>query len=262
MADIIRIEDIASYDGQEVTLQGWLQLKTGKGKLQFLRVRDGTGIYPGRRLPRQRLGGGLRGGQAPLAGVLADRHRRGQSRPARRAFPAASSWTCATCRSSRKRRGLSHRAEGTRRRVPDGQPPSVAALQPPVGHPARPRDDRQGDARLAGRQRLHPGGHADPHPGRGRGHDHAVRDRLPRRRRPSWRKPASSTTRRTSSRSAKSTASAPPSAPRRARPAATSRSSGWWSRRSPSASWRSCWRSKSSMSATSCRRRCASAPPS
>ena len=44
MTDIIRIEHIASYDGQEVTLQGWLQLKTGKGKLQFLRVRDGTGI--------------------------------------------------------------------------------------------------------------------------------------------------------------------------------------------------------------------------
>jgi asparaginyl-tRNA synthetase len=41
---IIRIEDIARYDGQEVTLRGWLQLKTGKGKLQFLRVRDGTGI--------------------------------------------------------------------------------------------------------------------------------------------------------------------------------------------------------------------------
>ena len=41
---IIRIEQIARYDGQEVTLRGWLQLKTGKGKLQFLRVRDGTGI--------------------------------------------------------------------------------------------------------------------------------------------------------------------------------------------------------------------------
>lgn len=41
---IIRIEHIARYDGQDVTLRGWLQLKTGKGKLQFLRVRDGTGI--------------------------------------------------------------------------------------------------------------------------------------------------------------------------------------------------------------------------
>ncbi|MEJ5198550.1 MAG: asparagine--tRNA ligase [Anaerolineae bacterium] len=41
---IIRIEEIARYDGQEVTLRGWLQLKTGKGKLQFLRIRDGSGI--------------------------------------------------------------------------------------------------------------------------------------------------------------------------------------------------------------------------
>ena len=44
MTDVIRIENIARYDGQPVTLQGWLQLKTGKGKLQFLRVRDGTGV--------------------------------------------------------------------------------------------------------------------------------------------------------------------------------------------------------------------------
>lgn len=44
MPDIIRIEHIARHIGQTVTLQGWLQLKTGKGKLQFLRVRDGTGV--------------------------------------------------------------------------------------------------------------------------------------------------------------------------------------------------------------------------
>lgn len=44
MAKRISIQDIAAYDGQEVTLKGWLYLKTGKGKLQFLRVRDGSGI--------------------------------------------------------------------------------------------------------------------------------------------------------------------------------------------------------------------------
>ncbi len=44
MPDIIRIEHIARHVGQTITLQGWLQLKTGKGKLQFLRVRDGTGV--------------------------------------------------------------------------------------------------------------------------------------------------------------------------------------------------------------------------
>ncbi len=44
MAEIIRIEDVAAHVGEQVTLEGWLQLKTGKGKLQFLRVRDGTGF--------------------------------------------------------------------------------------------------------------------------------------------------------------------------------------------------------------------------
>jgi len=44
MATIIRIEEIAQYVGQEVTIRGWLYAKTGKGRLQFLRVRDGSGI--------------------------------------------------------------------------------------------------------------------------------------------------------------------------------------------------------------------------
>ncbi len=44
MTPIVRIEHVAHHVGQTVTLQGWLQLKTGKGKLQFLRVRDGTGV--------------------------------------------------------------------------------------------------------------------------------------------------------------------------------------------------------------------------
>jgi asparaginyl-tRNA synthetase len=44
MAEIVRIGNIANHVGQQVTLEGWLQLKTGKGKLQFLRVRDGTGF--------------------------------------------------------------------------------------------------------------------------------------------------------------------------------------------------------------------------
>lgn len=42
--NVVAIQDIADYVGQEVTVQGWLYAKTGKGKLQFLQVRDGTGI--------------------------------------------------------------------------------------------------------------------------------------------------------------------------------------------------------------------------
>lgn len=43
MAEVIRIADIANYVGQEVTIKGWVYAKTGKGRLQFVRVRDGSG---------------------------------------------------------------------------------------------------------------------------------------------------------------------------------------------------------------------------
>lgn len=43
MAEVIRIENIANYVGQEVTVKGWVYAKTGKGRLQFVRVRDGSG---------------------------------------------------------------------------------------------------------------------------------------------------------------------------------------------------------------------------
>jgi asparaginyl-tRNA synthetase len=38
------IERIADYEGQRVTVRGWLYASTHKGKLLFLRLRDGTGI--------------------------------------------------------------------------------------------------------------------------------------------------------------------------------------------------------------------------
>jgi hypothetical protein len=44
MATPILIQDIARYDGQDVTVRGWLYDKTHKGKLAFLKVRDGSGI--------------------------------------------------------------------------------------------------------------------------------------------------------------------------------------------------------------------------
>jgi asparaginyl-tRNA synthetase len=44
MAEHVYIEGIAEHIGKEVTIKGWLYAKTGKGKLQFLQVRDGTGI--------------------------------------------------------------------------------------------------------------------------------------------------------------------------------------------------------------------------
>jgi len=44
MAPIVSISAIAPYEGQEVTLRGWLHHKREKGRLVFLMVRDGSGI--------------------------------------------------------------------------------------------------------------------------------------------------------------------------------------------------------------------------
>lgn len=44
MADRVSIEHIGAHEGETVTIQGWVADKTDKGKLQFLRVRDGSGV--------------------------------------------------------------------------------------------------------------------------------------------------------------------------------------------------------------------------
>ena len=38
------IENVSKHEGQEITIKGWLQNKRSSGKIQFLIVRDGTGI--------------------------------------------------------------------------------------------------------------------------------------------------------------------------------------------------------------------------
>ncbi len=44
MAEKVFISELQSYIGKEVTISGWLYNKTGKGKLAFLMMRDGTGL--------------------------------------------------------------------------------------------------------------------------------------------------------------------------------------------------------------------------
>lgn len=47
MAPHISIENIAEYVGQKVIIKGWLYNSTHKGKLMFLRLRDGSGMTQG-----------------------------------------------------------------------------------------------------------------------------------------------------------------------------------------------------------------------
>ncbi|HTT71171.1 MAG TPA: asparagine--tRNA ligase [Anaeromyxobacteraceae bacterium] len=44
MFPTVYIADIDRYEGQEVTLHGWLDNRRSSGKLHFLQVRDGTGV--------------------------------------------------------------------------------------------------------------------------------------------------------------------------------------------------------------------------
>jgi asparaginyl-tRNA synthetase len=41
------IKDIAKYDGQEVTLNGWVYNLRSSGKIWFLLLRDGSGLIQG-----------------------------------------------------------------------------------------------------------------------------------------------------------------------------------------------------------------------
>lgn len=41
---VVYIEDIATYEGKEVTLRGWVYNRRSSGKLQFILLRDGTGV--------------------------------------------------------------------------------------------------------------------------------------------------------------------------------------------------------------------------
>src|SRR5437667_12510958 len=38
------IEDIAKYEGQPVTIRGWLINRRSSGKIHFLQIRDGSGF--------------------------------------------------------------------------------------------------------------------------------------------------------------------------------------------------------------------------
>ncbi|MGH9409937.1 MAG: asparagine--tRNA ligase [Vicinamibacterales bacterium] len=44
MSEVVYIENIAAFEGQRVTIRGWLHNRRSSGKIHFLTVRDGTGF--------------------------------------------------------------------------------------------------------------------------------------------------------------------------------------------------------------------------
>lgn len=43
---IVTIIDVKNYVGQEVTIGAWVANKSGKGKIAFLQLRDGSAFFP------------------------------------------------------------------------------------------------------------------------------------------------------------------------------------------------------------------------
>ncbi len=152
---VVSIKDLSQHVGQTVTLQGWLYNKTGKGKLAFLQVRDGTGICQGVVFKRNvgeemfALADKLTQESSVIVTGIVKADQRAPGVPGGFEIDVQSLAGAAT------RRGLPHHAQRARRRVPDGQPPPVAALHRAVGDPARARHRHARHARLAGRPRLH-----------------------------------------------------------------------------------------------------------
>ena len=237
MAPVVSIRSLAEHVDEEVTIQGWLYNKTGKGRLQFLQVRDGTGLC-----------------QAVLF----------KKNVSPEDFAAGKELTQESSLRVTGRVKADERAPG----IPGGYELDATALetvQISEPYPISPKDhgveflmqnrhlwlrsSRQWAAMRvraviiqAIRQYLDDNGYINIDtpiltPAAAEGTTTLFGPLIITANRPTWPRRGSSTTRPTSSPLARSTASGPPSAPKRARHGGTSRSSGWSNRRWPSAIW-------------------------
>ena len=146
---VTTIREIGQHEGQTVTIRGWLYNLRESGKLLFPIFRDGSGIIQGvvaKNAVSPELFESIKGLTQESSVIVTGKVRADKRAPGgyeldvtRRAGRAA----------RQPGRSLSHLAQGARRRFPDGASPSLAALAAPGGHPARPRRDHQGRARLS-----------------------------------------------------------------------------------------------------------------
>ena len=175
------IEDIARYDGQEVTLRGWLYNRTPKGKLQFLVVRDGTGMM-------QAVAYRPEVGEEVWARCESLTQESSSSSPAWCArTPAPLGGYEMSLKNlevvqvaeeypiTLKEHGTAFLMEHRHLWLRSTRQHAILKIRAEIIR-ATPR--------LPRRQRLHAGRRAHPHARRLRGHEHALRDRLFRARRP------------------------------------------------------------------------------
>ena len=78
----VYIEDIGKHEGDEVTLKGWLHNRRSSGKIHFLIVRDGSGFIQAVMSKAGRRRRDVQDGRSSVAGDRRDRHRH---RPRRQA---------------------------------------------------------------------------------------------------------------------------------------------------------------------------------
>ena len=165
MPETIRIENVPDYVGQTVTLQGWLYAKTGKGKLQFLQIRDGSGFIQGvmfrPNLSPEIFEAGKRLTQESSIMVtgLVKADERAKGIPAGFELEVTDLQTAQLAEEypiTPKEHGIDFF---------DGSPPPVASLPATVGHFAGARQGDAGYPRVAGFARLSGDVYPHLHPG-------------------------------------------------------------------------------------------------
>ncbi len=125
----VRIGDFRAHVGEEVRVQGWLHNKRSSGKLQFLIVRDGSGfaqaVVSKAAVPPEAWEAAAGAGQESSLELT------GKVREDKRA-PGGYEVDVTGLTVAPGRPRLPDHAQGPRHRLPDGEPPPLAALAAPA----------------------------------------------------------------------------------------------------------------------------------
>ena len=148
-APVTTIREVGQHEGQTVTIRGWLYNLRESGKLLFPIFRDGSGIIQGvvaKNAVSPELFESIKGLTQESSVIVTGKVRADKRAPGGYELDVSDAQVLQRVNPDDPYPDL---AEGARRRLPDGAPPSVAALAAAGGHPARPRGDHQGGARLS-----------------------------------------------------------------------------------------------------------------